>query len=309
MESDKKLPGAPEGSLKRTPSSSSNQEQIDLLNNAAVELLRHRETTLSSQGTVSSVAAASYSGNKRPRPVESSSAGSQESFYFLPRMSVQQLPTTVTSLTWPISSSNPSSSTPSTTGLMDSDSTYTSSNRDASLFTPLTIREYDILFGRGKTHRRHPGNMRLQLISDLYRDTYINSDREEKTAITKNMVQILKSGSKAGRFLKLDPVLGQWVEVSDEVARAKVGHAIRDGKTTSLENLDLSVLDDFPGLPERIKQAIASRAKPSTNKVHAYHTFGKEEAAMIIEIFAKSSSQQQQSTEESDAKEPVREEI
>ena len=323
-----KIPyGASEGSLKRKRSSASldaraegnasfaEQEQFDMLNNAA-ELLLHREATISNRARMSSYAAASYD-SKGPLATESSSARSQESYYFLPRHNakdsnvvatthIQQFPmnATMSSLTWPPSSSSsgPPSSDPSITGSSATTSTDNISTSCSCIFTTTAIREFDILFGRGKTHRRHPGNRRMQLVADLYRDIYISSDREEKTSITKSIVQMLKSGTKSGRFLKMHPVLGQWVEVSDEVARAKVGHAIRDGRsTTILEHWDLEILQDFPTLPEPIKQAIVCQARPTSNikkkKNPAYHAFGKEEAAMIIEVFANSPPRQHQEKE------------
>ena len=95
----------------------------------------------------------------------------------------------------------------------------------------IVSQPFDVLLGRGKTHRRQPGNIRMHQIVNNYRDVYLNTTtRREKAVLTGKIVKFIKrqSGDKNGRFLRHDPLKGGWVEVSDEHARHKVGHALRD---------------------------------------------------------------------------------
>ena len=116
-------------------------------------------------------------------------------------------------------------------------------------------QEYDILYGRGKMRRKHPGNKRMKLLVDLHRDAYIKSNRIAKTNMSKDIVKIIKSsGDKSGRFLRFDKKINGWVEVSDEIAREKISHALRDGKTKPLKRIDPKILDEIPMLSDQIKQ-------------------------------------------------------
>jgi hypothetical protein len=87
----------------------------------------------------------------------------------------------------------------------------------------------DVMLGRGRRHLRHPGNLRLVTVLDQHKLRYDNaSSRQQKTVITNEIVQIMQMcGAAPGRFLRLDSSAGGWYEVSDEVARVKVGTALR----------------------------------------------------------------------------------
>lgn len=100
--------------------------------------------------------------------------------------------------------------------------------------------ESDVLFGRGKPLLNHPGNKNMRRIADLHRATYDKADRDDKTEITRKIVGMVKADG--ARFLKFDQASKGWVEVSDEVARRKVAHAMRDGRSKPLGRLDP---DDF----------------------------------------------------------------
>jgi hypothetical protein len=87
----------------------------------------------------------------------------------------------------------------------------------------------DVMLARGKRHRRHPGNLRLLTVLDMHRVRYDHAQlRKEKTLITYEIVQIMQTcGPAPGRFLRFDSSAGGWYEVDDEVARVKVGNALR----------------------------------------------------------------------------------
>jgi hypothetical protein len=90
----------------------------------------------------------------------------------------------------------------------------------------------DVLFGRGKPFQSHPGNLHLHEIVNQTKERYLKSRRLDKLAIAKEIVQEIKSGGKEGtpgRFLKrAEGDICCWTEVSDDVAREKVSHALRD---------------------------------------------------------------------------------
>lgn len=100
--------------------------------------------------------------------------------------------------------------------------------------------ELDVLFGRGKSSQDHPGTKKMRRMSDLHRSIYDRADRDDKTEITRNIVKIIKA--EGGRFLKFDKQTSGWVEVSDDLARKKVAHAMRDGRPKPLGRLSP---DDF----------------------------------------------------------------
>lgn len=115
--------------------------------------------------------------------------------------------------------------------------------------------ENDVLYGRGKQHRNRPGNKRMKLLVDLHRDAYNKANRIAKTNMSNEIVNIIKfGGEKSGRFLRFEKKVNGWVEVSDESAREKISHAMRDGKTRPLERIDPKVLDEMPLLSDQIRQ-------------------------------------------------------
>lgn len=88
--------------------------------------------------------------------------------------------------------------------------------------------EYDVLFGRGKRCQDHAGTKYMRHIADMHRTTYNEADRDDKTEMTWNIVKTIKANG--GRFLKFAKESNSWVEVSGDVARKKVAHAMRDGR-------------------------------------------------------------------------------
>jgi hypothetical protein len=83
----------------------------------------------------------------------------------------------------------------------------------------------DVLLGRGKPFQEYPGNLRLAILVDRYREKYMDAGRCDKAIISQHLVYQIKKAD--GRFLKKLTSDGPWVEVSDEVARDKVGHGFR----------------------------------------------------------------------------------
>ena len=89
----------------------------------------------------------------------------------------------------------------------------------------LTPAENDVLLGRGRPFQEWHGNLQLAKIIDIHRKKYGIADRAEKTAISKDVLSIVKSCK--GRFLQQDKATGEWEQLSDAVAREKVSSGFR----------------------------------------------------------------------------------
>jgi len=102
-------------------------------------------------------------------------------------------------------------------------------NSQTGLLGIRSPNERDVLYGRGRLHREHPGNTHLRHLCDAYRTSYDQADRENKTRISQTIVNRTKT--MGGRFLRYDKAQRLWFPVSGEEARLKVGHMIRDGRS------------------------------------------------------------------------------
>lgn len=88
-------------------------------------------------------------------------------------------------------------------------------------------RLFDILCGKDKTFNKHHGNQVFRETIVSYQDMYMQSrSKHEKMLITKEIVASLQAKYNA-RFVKLSKNGSEWVEITDQVARDKVSHALR----------------------------------------------------------------------------------
>jgi hypothetical protein len=81
----------------------------------------------------------------------------------------------------------------------------------------------DVLFGRGKLIKDHPGNNFLHRLAEERMSRYERSAKWEKTVIASEIISIIQE--RHGRFLKMKR--GSWVQVDGEAAREKVSHVFR----------------------------------------------------------------------------------
>jgi hypothetical protein len=94
-------------------------------------------------------------------------------------------------------------------------------HHDEEIILPTKV---DVLFGRGKESREHPGNLRCMAIIEEQRGPYESASKYKKTEIAERIVfDVYNAG---GRFLKMDHQYG-WQEVDEETAREKVSHYFR----------------------------------------------------------------------------------
>jgi len=138
------------------------------------------------------------------------------------------------------SSTNPSkvSTSSMTSEVALNDSTHTATTSTSSTSSKMAITQpckHDVLFGRGKSQRDHPGNRLLRELCAVNRAVYDVADRDDKTDITRTLVEKIKG--EGGHFLKYDKNTKVWILVTDEVAREKVSHMMRDGRVRPLGSL------------------------------------------------------------------------
>ena len=96
--------------------------------------------------------------------------------------------------------------------------------------------EYDVVCGRGKGSYNRPGNKRFREIAMKYVPEYTAAKcRQGKTAVLNEIISVVKEQNNGtARFIKYDKSKG-WFEITNEVAREKVGHAVREA-LASLKN-------------------------------------------------------------------------
>jgi hypothetical protein len=85
---------------------------------------------------------------------------------------------------------------------------------------------FDVLFGRGKTIREHPGNMVLDQIVMTHFERYESIPKERRSEMLGEIVRLMKSTGT--RFIKREDKTGfLWRESDDETAKDKVSHCFR----------------------------------------------------------------------------------
>lgn len=87
---------------------------------------------------------------------------------------------------------------------------------------------FDILMGaRAKAIDESVGNLQLKRLVEMNLDSYNSAPRLVKTKMAEMMVMRIKESG--GRFLKHSQIPGEgWIEVTDDVARAKIAHTFRN---------------------------------------------------------------------------------
>jgi hypothetical protein len=84
---------------------------------------------------------------------------------------------------------------------------------------------FDILCGKDKTFNKHQGNRVFRQTISAFQDAYAKAaSKQHKMNITKEIVQNLQA-EHGSRFVKLQK--GHWQEISEQMARDKVSHALR----------------------------------------------------------------------------------
>ena len=96
-----------------------------------------------------------------------------------------------------------------------------------------TVKDQDVLFGRGKRAMYHPGNKYYQEIVSTLSKQYKTCNKLQKTALSKSIVYTIHS--HGGRFLTpLSNDNRSWVEVNGLALRKKTSQALRDCRLSQI---------------------------------------------------------------------------
>jgi hypothetical protein len=102
-------------------------------------------------------------------------------------------------------------------------------SRDVKFQLPLDFSPspYSVLVGRGKVCTEATGNKRLKVLVSTFLDDYSkSSSRVEKSITVSKIIDMVREACPVGAFIKREK--GVWWEVSDCVARERVGAMLRD---------------------------------------------------------------------------------
>jgi len=128
-------------------------------------------------------------------------------------------------------SSSPSSSLAAGTFQNDVCTHAASSGKDRKAIRMLSPdfqpTAYSVIFGRGAECFNSTGNRRFRATAELFLEEYSNATtKAEKSGIVSRLIEIVREASPEGSFIRSGN--GRWWEVSDAVAREKVGAQMRD---------------------------------------------------------------------------------
>ena len=90
-----------------------------------------------------------------------------------------------------------------------------------------SVKEDDVLCGRGGETNHHPGNIRYRGLVKKYQLLYLKAKRRDKPKIARLIVDTIRR--RYGRFLKKDSASNTWRDVGNNKAREKTSQALREG--------------------------------------------------------------------------------
>jgi hypothetical protein len=126
------------------------------------------------------------------------------------------------------------------------------------------VGDHDVVCGRGKGSYNRPGNKAFRTLLQQHVRDYLTA----RTKLDKSLVlsTIVEQVRRRGRFVKRGKD-GRWHEIGDDVAREKVGHAIREaiaaGEKTKCAAAAQPSAADAAGNPAHAVQKEDFRAKQS----------------------------------------------
>jgi hypothetical protein len=132
--------------------------------------------------------------------------------------------------------------------------------------------DVDIFCGRGKGFYNRPGNKSFRTLVGSYIPAYLAAKTKvDKSAVLNTIVDKVRSlhdptTGRPAQFIKFSKKTG-WVEIGDEQAREKVGHAMREAISTVEEGGSSSV--DKLVVPPSNHSSNTGKTKPVNNKAKA----------------------------------------
>jgi hypothetical protein len=124
----------------------------------------------------------------------------------------------------------------------------------------------DVVCGRGKGSYNRPGNVAFRKVIRMYIKDYMSARTKfEKTTVLNAVIDRLHTEEQA-RFLKFNSRTKQWFEITDDQAREKVGHTMRE-TIASLDSVqpDEQTRSDLMASQKAIFEAmLQSSSKPTS---------------------------------------------
>lgn len=92
----------------------------------------------------------------------------------------------------------------------------------------------DVLCGRGNAANFHAGNTFFRNLVKRYKINYISGTKSEKQKYSDLVYSEIRNLNPPGRFLKYDPVMNAWHDISEKKAMEKIRQALREGASDAL---------------------------------------------------------------------------
>lgn len=108
-------------------------------------------------------------------------------------------------------------------------------SESSTMLQDFQLSEFDVACGRGKGCYNQAGNKRMRDICRKFVSKYqLAKSKLDKSLILSEIVEEVKrQNNGTAKFVKHDKQLG-WIAISDEKAREKVGHALRQAIASEL---------------------------------------------------------------------------
>lgn len=121
--------------------------------------------------------------------------------------------------------------------------------------------KYDIINGRGRKSYNHIANKRFRLLIASNLPRYKEAScRVDKTLVVIGIVSAIRKATPCGAFIKFNVKKDRWVSLSDETAREKVGHCLRDMRAA--KSVVLSRSQKAGALPLPVPELAAAARLP-----------------------------------------------
>ncbi|CAB9515942.1 Transcriptional regulator [Seminavis robusta] len=132
---------------------------------------------------------------------------------------------------------------PTPSGSSEGDSAGAGRNQDAApaqgAESSIEPRDNDVLFGRGDTINRHPGNKKFRELVDSHKRVYLASRfKQEKRMIADGIVAAIAELDPPGRFLAKNASTGLWNAVDHGRAREKTLQALREKARSARDQME-----------------------------------------------------------------------
>mmetsp|Transcript_20736 Transcript_20736/g.37390 ORF Transcript_20736/g.37390 Transcript_20736/m.37390 type:complete len:433 (+) Transcript_20736:104-1402(+) len=129
---------------------------------------------------------------------------------------------------------------------------------------------YSVLIGRGKVNTEATGNKRLKVIVSTFLDEYSKApNRISRSIIVSKIVDMIHEACPVGSFVKHED--GAWWQVSDHMARERVGSMLRDALHEQYKSSSRSKL-------ARRRNSIGSDGLDDNSDAPAYASDSKKSA-------------------------------